>query len=171
MRFPWSAPEIRQAETYTDAIVERLIDSAEGTKSSPSRIAALEIALGLWGRAFASAQVLPESMESIITPSVLEMLGREVIRVGECVFLIDVTASVVTLQPSSHWDITGGPDPASWLYEVERAGPTTSLTAHTVSERRVIHARYGVDPNQPWRGVGPLSRANTTATLAAKRRD
>ena len=167
MRFPWSDREVRQVDTYTDGVLELLSDTAEGTSSSPSKIAALEVALGLWGRAFASAQVIPESMGAVITPSVLEMLGREVIRVGEVVFLIDVQGSVVTLQPASNWELSAGPDKASWLYEVTRAGPTTSLTAHVVSERRVIHAKYGVDPNQPWKGVGPLSRARTTAKLAA----
>ena len=31
----------------------------------------------------------------------------------------------------------------------------------------MVHVRYGVDPDTPWRGVGPLERAKITATLAA----
>ena len=167
MRFPWQNREIRQADTYSDAVVELLTQDVSGTAGSPARIAALEIALGLWGRSFASAQVLPESMAGALTPAVLALIGRELIRTGESLFLIELVDGNLTLQPATSWELSGGPDPSSWLYSVERAGPTTTLTSKGVSERRVIHTRYAVDPSQPWRGVGPLSRARITGTLAA----
>ena len=95
------------------------------------------------------------------------MIGRELIRVGEAVFLIEVANRRLMLQPSKTWDLQGGPDPASWTYAITLAGPSTTTTTRNVSERRVVHARYAVDPDRPWRGVGPLTRAKTTATLAA----
>ena len=54
MKFPWQSYETR-ADSYTDAVVELIQSQASGTFIDPSRIAAREIALGLWGRAFASA--------------------------------------------------------------------------------------------------------------------
>ena len=166
MRFPWQDRETRQ-ETFTEAALELLSAGADGPKASAGSIAALEISLGLWGRAFASATVTPSSMAGALTPSVLEMIGREIIRVGEAVFLVEVSDGRLMLQPSKQWDIEGGPDPASWTYAITRAGPSTTTTTNNVSERRVVHARYAVDPDRPWRGVGPLERAKITATLAA----
>ena len=166
MRFPWQERETRQ-ETFTEAALELLSQGADGPKASADSIAALEIALGLWGRAFASAAVTPSSMAGALTPSVLEMIGRELIRVGEAVFLIEVADGRMMLQPSKTWDLEGGPNPATWTYAITRAGPSTTTTTKNVSERRVVHPRYAVDPDRPWRGVGPLERAKTTATLAA----
>ena len=157
----------RRQETFTDAALQVLTDKAGTTSANASRIAALEIALGLWGRAFASAQVKPESMAAALSPSVLMLMGRELVRVGEAVFLLEVADGRLMLQPSSEWEIQGAPDPATWMYDVTRTGPTTSLTTKRVSERRVVHVRYAVDPDTPWRGVGPLNRASTSATLAA----
>ena len=165
-QFPWLQRETRQ-ETFTDAAIALLTENANSAKASPGSIAALEIALGLWGRAFASATVTPPSIAGAVTPSVLEMIGRELIRVGEVVFLIEVADGRLMLQPSKTWDMQGGPDPASWTYAITLAGPSTTTTTRNVSERRIVHPRYAVDPDRPWRGVGPITRAKTTATLAA----
>ena len=110
MRFPWQDRETRQ-ETFTEAALELLSQGTDGPKASAGSIAALEIALGLWGRAFASAAVTPSSMAGALTPSVLEMIGREIIRAGEAVFLLEVSDGRLMLQPSKQWDIEGGPDP------------------------------------------------------------
>ena len=166
MRFPWQDRETRQ-ETFTEAALELLSQGADGPKASADGIAALEIALGLWGRAFASASVEPSSMADALTPSVLEMIGRELIRVGEAVFLVEVVDGRLMLQPSKTWDLQGGPDPASWTYAITLAGPSTTSKTKNVSERRIVHTRYAVDPDRPWRGVGPLEWAKITATLAA----
>ena len=57
MRIPFLNRETRQ-ESYTDAVVELIqAQAAGGSAASAKRTAALEIALGLWGRAFASATV------------------------------------------------------------------------------------------------------------------
>ena len=65
-------------------------------------------------------------MAGALTPSVLEMIGRELIRVGEAVFLIEVSDGRLMLQPSKTWDLEGGPDPASWTYAITLAGPSTT---------------------------------------------
>ena len=71
------------------------------------------------------------------------------------------------LSPCHTWDIDGGPDPDSWVYDVERAGPSRTKATRNVAASRIVHLRYSVDPSQPWRGLGPLQRARTSATLAA----
>ena len=141
MRWPWQDRDTR-AETFGEAALELLSQGADSPKASSGGIAALEIALGLWGRAFASASVEPSSMAGALTPSVLEMIGREVIRVGECVFLVEVADGRMMLQPSKTWDLKGGPDPASWTYAITLAGPSTTTTTKNVSERRVVHGKY-----------------------------
>ena len=166
--WPFGGPNLEtRQETFTDAAVQLLQDTASGVAPSASRIAALEIALGLWGRAFASATVTPAGMADAIKPSVLELMGREMLRVGESVHLIEIVDGRLTLQPVNTWDLSGTPDPSTWIYKVTRAGPTSTLTTRNVSERRVVHARYAVDPDRPWRGVGPLTRASTSSKLAA----
>ena len=165
MRLPWKRET--RAETYSDAVISVLTEGVSTTPTSAAQIAAREIALGLWGRAFASAQVKPEGMADALTPAVLTLMGREIIRQGEAVFLIDLVDGALVLSPVCAWEISGAPDPSTWTYEVTRAGPSTTLATKNVSERRVVHARYAVEPNEPWRGVGPLGRAKTSATLAA----
>ena len=70
MKLPWQSHETR-ADSYTDTVVELIQSQASGTFIDPSRIAAREIALGLWGRAFASASVEPAGViASALTPGV-----------------------------------------------------------------------------------------------------
>ena len=49
---------------------------------------AVEAASALVGRAFASATLNPAM--PAVTPAILGIIGREIIRRGECVFAIDV---------------------------------------------------------------------------------
>ena len=166
--FNWLNRETRQAD-YSDQVAALLEATSEGLRGNADWIAAREIALGLWGRAFASAQVTPTDgyVEAALTPSVLEMIGREVIAKGEVLFLIEVENGQLRLSPASDWTVAGGPDPASWTYALTRAGPSRSYTRKSVPASSVVHIRYGVESREPWHGVGPLEHASTTATLAA----
>ena len=167
MKFPWQSYETR-ADSYTDAVVELIQSQASGTFIDPSRIAAREIALGLWGRAFASASVEPGGViASALTPGVLALMGREMIRRGEALFLIEVEDGRLVLHPACAWNVSGGPNPRSWLYEITMAGPTHQTIIYNVSERRVVHVRYGEESDRPWLGVGPLQHASVTGKLAA----
>ena len=54
--------ETRQSEgSYTDILLEAAFSRAEG-KVASANTAAREIAAGLWGRAFASADLTPEGI-------------------------------------------------------------------------------------------------------------
>lgn len=172
MWFPWFGRiETRAAEaSYTDAVVDLLQQRAAGTASggNPHAIAATEIAASLWGRAFQAADVRPQSTASAaITPAVLELIGRGLILKGEALFVIEVDAGAVRLDPAASWTVSGGSAPDTWRYEVTRAGPSRTRTTRRVRPERVVHVRYAVDPARPWAGCSPLASAKLTAALAA----
>lgn len=181
MRFPWQAdPEIAElrgqvadlekraaGSAYTAAVIARIAEHVAGGDATPDGIAALEIAAGLWGRGFASADVAPSTVTSrAVNASILETIGRELVSNGECVFDIRVNGGAVSLLPAESWDVIGGPDPATWNYTLTLAGPSFSQTVYRTAAG-VVHCRYAPDPSEPWRGIGPLAHASITGKLAA----
>ena len=168
MRLPWKTRETR-AEAYDDALVDLMLSRAGGaaTTSDPLAIAAAEIAAGLWGRAFMAAAVLPNVARlDAITPAVRELIGRQLVRRGECLFLIEVDRGKLRLDPATSWTVTGASNPSTWTYEITRAGPSRATTTRRVNAERVVHLRWGTAPERPWQGVGPLEAARLTAALA-----
>ena len=81
-----------RGDGLTEALIEVLTARADGEGSSNALgLGALEVCAGLWGRAFASAKVEPDNAATrALTPDRLEMVGRELVRHGQCLFLIDV---------------------------------------------------------------------------------
>ena len=130
----------------TDIAIDTLVARATGNASDIMATAALETAAGLWGRAFASAKVEPDGRETAgITPSVLEMIGRQLIRRGECLFQIVVRDNgAVRLLPAASFSVTGGPE--GWSYEAHISGPSQSFTRQ-LDESAVLHFRYAADPS------------------------
>ena len=59
----------------------------------------------------------------------LGMVGRAIVRRGECIFLIDVDADGLRLTPATSWEVTGGPEPESWTYRLQLAGPSRTRNA------------------------------------------
>ena len=168
MRWPWERETRQQA--YGDAVVDLILSRAGGaTMASDSHAtAAVEVASGLWARAFLAARVVPDSaVADAVTPAVRELIGRELIRKGEALFLIEVESGRLRLDPATAWTVTGAAAPASWRYEVTRAGPSRTLTTRRVPAERVVHLRWGTAPERPWVGVGPLQAASLTAALGA----
>ena len=169
MRWPWSKPETRQSAPYSDAVIAGIIAAAGGsTPGDPSAIAALETAAGLWSRAFMAAKVSPEdsSLSAAISPGCLAMVGRELCRRGECVFVLSVEDGRVRFIPAASWDVRGSFDERGWWYRCDLFGPSGNITRF-VPSAAVLHFRYAVDPARPWFGLGPLQWARDSATLAA----
>lgn len=84
--WPWNREERQGADTtsstaYSDARLAALLAAAQGDGAADvNAIAAAEIAAGLWGRAFASARVEPDTLATrAITPATLELVGRELV--------------------------------------------------------------------------------------------
>ena len=114
MRWPWR--ETRQ-QAYGDAVVDMILAQAGGSTSTanPLAIAAVEIAAGLWGRAFMAASVLPDvGRVDAVTPAVRELIGRQLVRRGEVLFLIELEGGRLRLDPATTWTVDGGADPTSW---------------------------------------------------------
>ena len=167
MRWPWDKSEKRQAAGggFTDALVAAIVARAGGASvGEPGALAALEIAAGLWARAFAAAEVSPEI--PAVSPSFLASVARQLVRCGEAVWAIDVRRGEIDLRPAGSWDVAGGADPESWHYRLDLFGPSGNETRIYPAES-VCHFRYATDPERPWAGVSPWSYARQTALLAA----
>ena len=168
MRWPWSDPETREAQPFTDAVVSALQAQALGVQPRPDGVAALESSANFYARAFGGAALSPADHPAVraLTPSVLAMIGRDLIRRGESVHVIEVSGGGVRLQPAGSWDVRGGPDPDSWWYRADVFGPSGNLTRF-VPGPGVVHCRDAVDAARPWYGIGPLGWAYQSAKTAA----
>ena len=121
------------------------------------------------GRGFAAAEVTgPDSLTRALTPSIMEMIGRSLIRRGELVLLIDSSSGSLRLVPAETHDIEGGPDPSTWEYTLTLGGPSKTMTHDFVPSQSVLHFRYAVDASTPWRGNGPIAVANLAGRLSAE---
>lgn len=163
MRWPWQREPVEKRESYTDALVQVILAARGDSSQAPSETAAAELAAAQLGRALASGTLRPDAMLlGLVTPAVLATIGRELILNGECAFLIDGGG----LLPAAAWDVHGGPDPRSWRYRLDLAGPSAWSTVYE-SSARVLHFRYQSSAVRPWAGIGPLTGAGLTARLLA----
>ena len=92
-------------------------------------------------------------------------LGRELIRRGECLFVIEVADNGLRLLPAGTWNVTGSA--ASWRYQVSLAGPSSTATRELAASS-ILHFRYAVDPARPWHGLGPIQFASIAGRLNAE---
>ena len=171
MRWPWTRPapaggESRESGSYSDAVIGAILARAGNDTASPATTAALEACAGHYSRAMMSATVTPANdTTAAVTAAVLAQIGRDLIRRGESVHLIEVDRDGIRLAPAGTWDISGGPDAASWLYRLDRFGPSGSRSVVRPAAA-VLHCRYATDAARPWRGVAPLTWANQSGRLA-----
>ena len=106
------------------------------------------------------------SATEAVTPAVLALIGRELVRRGECVFAIKMIDGELRLIPAGSWDIRGGWDESGWLYRVDLFGASEHET-ELIPSTGVVHLRYAVDPGNPWIGLAPLQWARLTGQLTA----
>ena len=170
MNWPWNKPLELRDSSYTDALVQAITANASGaTTAFPTATAALEACAGLVGRAFASAEVEgPQYAIDALTPDLLRMVGRALIRKGEIALAIDVREGALTLSPAATIDVTGGHDQREWVYSLMLAGPSRTTTRKRLPAASVVHLRYSADPETPWRGAGPLQVAQLAGRLSAE---
>ena len=165
MKIPFfNRHETRAADTYTEAIIAQLIDSANADTIPSGTTAAEGIVVGLWGRAFASSTVTPAGqVADSLTPRVLAMMGRDLAEFGESVWEIEVVEGRLMLEHASDFTVEGMRE---WFYELDHAYPD-GIISRQVPASRVLHLSYGEHGSQPWRGIGPLRQASTTRRLTA----
>ena len=172
MKWPWHKSTLNyQDASYTDALVSALIRQAKGQTPGAALVSetgALESAAGLVGRAFMSAGLTGDEMYTrALTPQTLELIGRALLRRGDCVFYLDTTDGL-TLLPTSAHDVSGGPMPSEWMYDLSLPGPGSVQSVRHVEAADVVHFRYGCDVETPWRGNAPLGVARAIGDLAAE---
>lgn len=168
--WPFGRRESRAAATppadYTDVLAALILARAEGVDVDPGATAALETAAGLVSRAFAVASITPGGARTAaLTAPVLACIGRELIRRGEAVFVLNVDGGRVQALPASHWEVRGGRTPDSWWYRLDMPAPDSTGTI-TVPGAGVLHFRGAVDVRRPWEGIAPLSWASATGRLS-----
>ena len=167
MRWPWSKPEKRESGgDFADSVVRLLEAQAAGTVADVGSTAAIEAAAGALSRAFASAEIQgPGWVRDSVTPGVLAQIGRDLVRSGDSMHVIRVSASGrVLLIPASSWHWEGSHDPEKWTVRVTAYGPSTSTIWH-LPHNAVIFVRWGGSPGQPYvagqgRRHGHLQRLN-----------
>lgn len=164
MWWPFKGREKRASNPYSDALTLALIRQSEGIdvpRSQAEATAAVEAAMGLYARAFASAKV---TGTDVLKPHVLAYIARELVRRGESLHMLEVGRSGIVLIPASSWETYGDHNPESWRYQLEVSGPTTTMTKW-VDGGAVVHCRWSVSPLRPWEGEGPLEVGGLTSEM------
>ena len=173
MRWPWQKqePEKRStAQGYTASLTAAFEGAAvAGTETAPLATAALEAAAGLYSRCMAAALVKGDpAIERVLSPAVLGLIARNLVRRGEDFHLIQVRNGRLELRPQGFTYAHGSSaDPMAWAYSTTEYGPTDSMH-RWVPAASMLHTRYSVDASRPWLGVPPWSwAASTGAAIAA----
>ena len=163
--------ETRASSTsYTDVVTAALIARASGAQLvHAGATAALEAATGIVGRSFAVAQVSGRRMVAdALTPGILEMTGRSLIRNGQAVYLIRTTSGLLELVPVSSYEVYGPSNPAEWVYSLDVATPNSTERYTRISSDQVVHVKYAASPSSPYRGQGPIEIASLAGKLSAE---
>ena len=100
-------------------------------------LAAVEACSSLIGRCFASAEAVGDAT-GLVTPGVLEVIGRELCRRGESLHVLE--ADVSRLTPAGTWDVRGPDDPAGWFYRCDTFGASNHRT-RLLAAGAVVHCR------------------------------
>ena len=170
MRWPWSKLEKRDSGgDFSDAVVRLIEAQAAGSAADASSTAAVEAASGALSRAFASARVEgPPHVQEAVTGRFLAQMGRDLIRSGHSMHVIDVDhGGHVSLLPCSSWHFQGDAHPSTWSVRATFYGPSSSSTRN-VPFSAVVFLPWGSTPGQPYIGTGPLSWAHTTTRLMSE---
>ena len=168
MRWPRRRQPEQRAYLPAAALDAVLAAYSSADRSSPAQAAATEAVAGVVARAFAAAEVSgPAAQVAALDPHTLASMGRSLIRHGESIHLVEVSAAAgVTLTPASDAHITGGSDPAGWVYRLTLDGPSRTGTVVRTAPS-VVHVALAADPARPWQGVAPLSAARAAGRLHA----
>ena len=162
MKWPWQR-RVENRASYSESVAQGIFAQASGLSPDPSSIGALEVAAGLWSRAFSSAR--PDPDLKFLSPVMLAAVGRNLVRNGESLWVIDVSRDgFISLHEVASYDVAGGYDSASWVYRANLSGPSGSET-RLVPSASMLHFRYGTRPERPWEGVSPGSFGATATRL------
>ena len=165
MRWPWQKAEVRN---YTDSIVSALTAHAAGTGGITAlSTAALQACAQLYANALGACAVTgPPGTVAAFDATWRSAVAASLVRYGSSVHTVSAhPQSGLVMRPVASWDMTGGSDPASWRYSIQRAGPSVTEFVKVPADE-VLHLRWQVDPARPWIGVAPMAHASDSGTLA-----
>ena len=155
-----------ERRNYTQFRVDAAVAEATGAAVRGAAFGAVEIAAGMFARAFAACEVEPAGARTAaLTPAVLSSLARSLLTRGEWLAAIEVDAGQVALYEAADWDVLGA-GRTGWRYRVNTAVPSGTLV-ETLPAAGVVHVRYATRPGEPWRGRPPLWFAEDSRALAA----
>ena len=162
-------PEKRESgASFTDAVVRLLENQAAGKTVGTGTTAAVEAASGALSRAFVAAEVSgPAWARAAVSPGFLGQVGRDLVRRGESMHVLDVNGGRVSLLPAASWHFEGDAHPSTWFVRATVYGPSSSTTRY-LPYSGVVFASWGQSPGQPYTGTGPLSWAATTARMQSE---
>ena len=164
--WPFNKIEQRAEGDYTEQAVNAAEVEAAGGTLDAGTLAVAEACAGLWERSLASATVEPMNGRlAALDPPFLALVARSLALHGNFVSLLELDGQTIRLLPSATFDVHG--DARSQWYRLDVVGPDTTQTVRASSDS-VFHIGINAEPRQWWRGVSPLRRAKSTATLAAK---
>lgn len=124
-----------------------------------------ETAAGIWGRAFASAQITPQTRRTrFLTPSLLTRLARDLVLRGDAVFALRIQDDEVKAYRATDFSARGGANPKTWIYTLQLQGAQAS-TSIVLPAASVIHAQWSTDDDAAGYGVSPLARASHSSAL------
>ena len=165
MAWPWET-EKRGYTSLRIAEVEAV--ARGGGLITAATTDALETAAGFYASAFAAAKIKGSARAmAALDPSMLSEIGRDLLTEGESCWLIRVSRGRLHLVRSSYQTVYGGFDEADWYYQLNIPAPSAGLQTTIVEAENVIHPKYSIDRNRPWRGIGPLGRAVESGKLLA----
>lgn len=156
----WAGRKPPETRGYSDLLLAGLEATASGDLPDTVHSAAVQTAAGIWGRAFAGAEVSGPGAGAV-TSEILGWVGRSLILSGEAVLFVSRARGIRLLPCVTSERL----NPTQW--RINTAVPPGSQEQRTVSARRIASVRWAIDSASPWEGLGPFGQSPTSARLAA----
>ena len=149
-----------EKRSYTDMHINAAIAVASNSPSQWQHCGAVEVAAGLYERAFCSAKF--EAAPAWLDNENLGRIARTIITRGDVVGVLNDGYLFL----SNKYKIMGGYHPKSWMYEVEVSTPSGKYyTFKNLSMDKVIHIKYCAGNKASWMGGAPLGRCGYASKL------
>ena len=164
--------ELQVTGDYTEQQFDAAFAQVTGAVISGG-IAAVEAVAGRVAAMLSVARVSGGKLaEQALTPTVLAMIGRQLIERGESLHAVKVRrgGSIYLCPAQDLWTVYGGEDPEEWIVDATLAGAQT-VHQHVAPRAGWLHIIRGATPGYPWRGVSGLQRAQVTNAMAVAAED
>ena len=160
--------EDRADDGYTKRLLDAQLKAAQGIDSIRDT-SVYRACLNLISDAAASAQLEGRHSE-ILQPRLGAIVRQMVDRGSSALELIIGSSGGLELLPVEIINVFGQSEESTWIYNLERAGPTTTLTGQR-EQAGVLNFRLRPNLRSPWRGEPSLQPSNSTAKLLSRMQD